>query len=97
MEIKTTDEIQDLILKDNYDNVVNDEDKKWVAVDDIIDLVNSGFGLNANALRKHITKSLSTSQSEGTELSLKVPSPNIPCHILVSLCSGFLQSILISQ
>ncbi len=29
-KIKTTREIQDLILFDNYNNIVNDEDKKWI-------------------------------------------------------------------
>ena len=41
--------------------------RRWVAVDDVIDLVNGGFGLNATMLRNHIIKYLSTQNNKESE------------------------------
>ncbi len=76
MEIKTEEQI---IKGCGYIDVVRIDhpNRRWVAVDDVIKAINDciGFGEYKTIEKLHeLMESLSTSQSEGTELSFKVPS-----------------------
>ncbi|MEK6879101.1 MAG: hypothetical protein AABY22_05805 [Nanoarchaeota archaeon] len=77
MEIKTTSQIIKFAIEigviGEHNGMIickSDRDKKWVAVDDLIGELKKASMLDICRL----IKSLSTSQSEGTELPLKVPS-----------------------
>lgn len=66
MEIKTTGDIEarlrEFILDakdlERIDKRDKFNEKKWVSVEDVINLVNGGFGLNVNQLRKTILKEI---------------------------------------